>query len=96
MQNWDLVSKMNWLTRLKRKILGSKRQADYMRQFHKRKDGNETILSRVAQTLWYGQLASHYTMPIGFVGYDEEHDCLSILIDGIYYDVILKQTSLDE
>jgi len=87
---------MNILKKIKRKIRGSKRQADYMRRFHKREDGNETILSRVAQTLWYGKIASNYTLPIGFVGYSEEYDNLIIDIDDVHYQMVLEPVSIDK
>lgn len=67
-----------------------------MRRFHRRKDGQETVLSRIAQTLWYGQIASNYTLPTGLVGYDEEYDYLTLLIDGVYYEVAAKPSVLDE
>ena len=71
-------------------LFAPKGYADYMRQFHKRDDGIETNIHKVAQMLWYAQLASNYTLPIEHAGYEEEFDSLSVLIDGVQYEVLLK------
>lgn len=84
------------MNKLKRKIIGSKRYADYMRQFHKRADGKETNLSKLAQMIWYAQLASDYNLPINIVGYTEEYDDLSVVIDEIQYDIVLKRSIVNE
>ena len=67
-----------------------------MRQFHKRADGKETNLSKLAQMIWYAQLASDYNLPINIVGYTEEYDDLSVVIDEIQYDIVLKRSIANE
>jgi hypothetical protein len=84
------------MNKLKRKIIGSKRYADYMRQFHKRDDGKETNLSKIAQMIWYAQLASDFRMPFMRAGYNEEYDDLTILIDDVHYEVILNPLITNE
>jgi hypothetical protein len=78
---------MNGVTK---RLIGSKRYADYMHQFHKRDDGTETNKHMIAEMLWYAQLASNGTMPIKMIGYDEECDDLSVLIDNVQYSISVK------
>ena len=79
-----------------RKLLGSKRYADYMRRFHVRDDGKQTNIHRVAETLWYAILASGYKMSVSDAGYSEENDTLDILIDGKQYELTLSSSGDEE
>lgn len=83
------------MNRIRRWLMSSKKYADYMRQFHKRNDGIETNLNKLAQSLWYAKLASNYTMPIDHIGYCEDSDYLDVWIDGVQYNVILKKSVID-
>jgi hypothetical protein len=81
------------MNRIIRWLIGSKRYADYMCQFHKR---DQTNIHRVAESLWYAQIASNYTIPIEYVGYDEENDVLVIMIDRECYEVSLDCSVVNE
>jgi hypothetical protein len=84
------------MNRLKQKIIGSKRYADYMKRFHRSADGNDTNLRKIAQMIWYAQLASDFSLPIKVAGYGEEDDDLTVLIDDIHYSVVLEPLIVDE